>query len=121
MNIDSTLHEELTALQKGHNGLDDDVRLSHDGSIWMYKITAAGSVAWRSVAPAVPKASVFIGRYFKASGGRERHLRVADLRTAIAVRDKVLAYVIDMRVRREIDKETRSESTDHWDSVPTTL
>ena len=120
MSIDSTLHEEFTALQKGHNGLDDDVRLSHDGSIWMYTITDGGNVAWRSVAPSIPKASGFIGRYFNASGGKERHLRVADLRTAIAVRDKLLAYVIDMRVRREIDKET-SKSTDNWDSVPTTL
>jgi hypothetical protein len=119
--MSTTFHEDLSRLQKSHDGLDGEVRLFHDGSIWMQTITASGETGWFTVATSVPKASVLIGRHFRSTRKDQRFLRVANLREAITIRDKIVGYLVDMRVRREIDNDSKSQPTDNRDSFPKTI
>ncbi len=118
----SVFHDDLRNLQRAHDGTADDVRLFHDGTIRIHTITGNGEMGWRVVAPSIPRASVMIGRYFTATKKEQRFLKVANLRLAIEIRDKILVYAAEIRTRREIENDIHNETTNNnRDSVPTTF
>ena len=63
-----------------------------------------------------------IGRYFPDTKKEQRFLRVANLRLAIEIRDKILVYAAEVRARREAENDIQNETTNNnWDSVPPTF
>ena len=102
------LHEELQALKTRQRKIDDGYRLFHDGTIKTATVTDSLEAGWYVLARPIPGASRAFRHYFPASQ-QGLFLKVAGMREAIEVRDRMIEAVVYSRVQREYEMDLRTE------------
>lgn len=91
------LHQKLEALGAGQDRIPDGYRLYYDGSVKTATITESFETGWCVQAGPIPGAAALIQSCFS----EDKYLKVDDLRSAIALRDRIIAFVHEHRGNRK--------------------
>lgn len=91
------LHQELETLIAGQANIQDGYRLYYDGSVKTVTITESLDTGWCVQAGPIPGAAALIQSCFS----EDKYLKVDDLRTAIALRDRIFTFVYESQWKRK--------------------
>jgi hypothetical protein len=103
-----TLHEEMQALREKQRVIGDGYRLFHDGTIKTATVTDSLEPGWYILARSIPGASIVFRHHFEADA-EGLFLRVEGMREAIALRDRMLEHVVELRVQRQFEADLQEE------------
>ncbi len=103
-----TLYEEMQALREKQRVIEDGYRLFHDGTIKTATVTDSLEPGWYILARSIPGASIAFRSHF-APEPEGLFLRVEGMREAIALRDRMIEHVVELRVQRQFEAGLQAE------------